>query len=82
MVATCIILATQEAKIKRMEIQGQPWQKVCKTSSQQKRLGMVACIYPRYLRSVNRKIAVQASPGKKLYPISKRTIAKRSRSII
>jgi hypothetical protein len=41
-----IILATQEAEIRRMTIQSQPWQIVCETLSQenssQKRAGGVA----------------------------------------
>jgi hypothetical protein len=63
---TPIIPATQGAEIGRMEIQGQPQQKVSETSSQpkkkkKKKLVMVAhtCLFS-YKKGVNRRIVVQA----------------------
>jgi hypothetical protein len=51
-----IILATQEAEIRRIVVRGHPRQKVSKTHLNQW-LGMVvhAC-HPRYIESINRRL--------------------------
>jgi hypothetical protein len=53
--------------------------KVSKTSiSVNKNLGMVACAcHPSYVGSINRRVVVQASPGKKGDPISEITRGKK-----
>jgi hypothetical protein len=57
-----VILATQEAEIGRIMVQGQPRQKSCETPFP--RLGVVACVcHPSYLESVNGRILIQASLG-------------------
>jgi hypothetical protein len=54
---TPVILATQEAEIRRIKVQGHPRQKVCKTSSQPQWLGIVvyAC-YPRYTEGLRSRL--------------------------
>jgi hypothetical protein len=60
-----VILATPEMEIRMVGVQGQPWAKSLRDSiSTNKKLGRLACIYhPSYVRSINRKITVQAGPG-------------------
>jgi hypothetical protein len=63
-----IILATQEAEIRKIEVQGQPWQIVCETLSQkyptQKRAGGVAQVLER-LPSKCKTLSLNSSTTKK-----------------
>jgi hypothetical protein len=70
-----LILATWEAEIVRIMIQGQPWQKVCKTSTGKKKkkkksssswTWWYSSVIPAVEESVNfRRLMVQAGLGKK-----------------
>jgi hypothetical protein len=73
------MLVTQEAEIRRIVFQSQPEQKVCETSSQQKRLGTISCTaIPATQGTINRRIMIQAGLAKKQYPISIITTARRA----
>jgi hypothetical protein len=54
----------QEAEIRRIEVQGQPRQRVCETPiSSIKKMGMLVLVcYPRYTGGIHKRIKVQASP--------------------
>jgi hypothetical protein len=64
--------ATQEVEIRKMEVQGQPWQKVKETPSQQKS-GMATYVCNTSCQGgIGRKIAVQPALGKKHKIISEK----------
>jgi hypothetical protein len=67
-----VILATWKVEIGRIRVQGQPWQNVPETQTQE--LGVVGCTcHPSYMGSINRRIVVQADLGISVRPYSKST---------
>jgi hypothetical protein len=66
-----VILATWEAEIRRIVIQGQPRQKVSETPSLQKMLNVVVhTCHPIYAGSINQRIKAHTGPGIKVRPLS------------
>jgi hypothetical protein len=77
-----VLLAPQEVEIRRIMVQGQTQKKFWRPHLNQW-LGAVVCIcHPSYMRSTNRRIAVQADLCIKQHPISKLTNAKRTGRVV
>jgi hypothetical protein len=75
-----LIPDTWKAEIGRIIIPSQCRQKVLKTPSQQQRLGRVACsmcLSSQLLRSINKRLMVQARPVKKAKPHLKNNQSKK-----
>jgi hypothetical protein len=78
-----ILLATLEAEIGRIVIQGQPREIVSRTPSQPiKKLSIVACTsHSSYVGSINRRIEVQVGLNIKVRPYLNITKANKSGSM-
>jgi hypothetical protein len=76
-VTQALILATQEAKIRRITVQDEHRKKFVRPPSQPKGWALVLCIcHPSYWKGINRRTVVQADLDIKQNPILKVTNAK------